>query len=146
MHVLKFQFPSFFKVMPVNQLILHISAIVNIACNLWLFRYLNKMTDQNTALQPSNKKKEKKRNLMPAQVGFLSIVCYFITMVMFTSLYAYKSAKLDVASRAFCIAVYADLFHCLFSPLVILLGSADAKRRIKEAWSIFIEYLVHLSS
>ena len=141
----KFQFP-FSKVVPVNQLILHISTIVNIACNLWLFSYLKKMTDKNTALKPSDKKKEKKRNLMPAQVGFLSMIIYFITMVMYTSLYAYKSETFDSATRAFCIAVYADFFHCLFSPLVILLGSADARRRIKDMWSRFIEYVIHLYS
>ena len=79
--------------------------------------------------------KEKKRNLMPAQVGFPSMFIYFITMVMYTSLYAYKSETFDSATRAFCIAVYADFFHCLFSPLVIILGSADAKRRIKDICS-----------
>ena len=131
----KFQFP-FNKLMPVNQMILHMSSMINICCNLWLCRYLSKMTLRNTALQAKDRKRDRKRNLLPAKIGLISLVFYVLTYCFFMFTYSHKSTNLDSATRAFFNAAYADFFHCLYFPLVTIYGSAEARERI---WKVFAD-------
>ena len=128
-----FQFP-FIKLMPVNQMILHMSSMINICCNLWLCRYLNKMTMGNTALQARDRKKDRKRNLLPAKIGMISLVFYLLSILIFTFTYSHKSTNFDSATRAFFNAAYVDFIHCLFSPMVAIYGSAEARERV---WKVF---------
>ena len=126
----------FSELMPVNQAILHTSTFINIFFNLWLFGYLNKMTNQNTALRASDKKREKKRNLMPASFGLILFIGYIITMVIFTSIFFF-SENLDNATQAFIIAVYVDFTQCLCSPVLMIVWSPDTMRRLKSIVSRF---------
>ena len=121
-----------FKVMPINQLILHISTGVNICCNLWLWSFLNKMTNRNTALEAKDRKKERKRNLVPAKIGLITLALYPSTTLYFMFTFSYNSADLDSATRSFLNAAYADFFHCLGYPLLVIYGSSEARKRITE--------------
>ena len=126
-----FQFPLT-KLMPVNQLILHISSCINIFCNLWLYRYLNRMTKENMALNARDKKKEKKRNLIPAKTGMIYIAAYIFTFTFFMFTFSYESASLDSATRAFLNAVYGDFVQCICNPAIIIYWSSDARKRFKK--------------
>ena len=127
--------------MPLNQVIIHLSNFINILCNIWLFSYLNSMTNKNTALGERDRMKEKKRNLMPVQVGMLHLLCYVITVVLMTFIFSYKSLSFDSATKAFLIAIYGDFFHCFLGPLVVLLNSSDAVRRLRQLYRAVIQTL-----
>ena len=111
----KFQFPLT-KLTPVNQMIGHMSIMINICCNLWLCRYLNKMTMGNTALQARDRKRDRKRNLLPAKIGFISLVFHVISTLTFTFTYSHKSTNFDSATRAFLMLPMLILFTVCFLP------------------------------
>ena len=121
--------------MPVSQLILHISTGVNICCNLWLWSFLNRMTNQNTALKVKDRKKDRKRNLIPAKLGMITLALYPSTVLYFMFTFSSKSTDLDSATRSFLNAAYADFFHCLGYPLLVIYGSAEARKRITKMCS-----------
>jgi hypothetical protein len=74
-----------YEIMPLNQLFLVLLAATNVACNLFLYRFLNKVTD-----------------------------------------------IMDNGTRAFLNSAFADMMHCVFSPLILISGSLDAQRFAKE--------------
>ena len=120
------------KLMPWNHIIIILSLFINISCNLFLYRYLGNQTTKNQALSEVNKKKERKRNLVPAHLGIIVLfigLCYLFVM-LFT--YTYQSPDFDSATRAFLNATFLDLVHCVLSPLIILYGSIPARRKLKE--------------
>ena len=44
-------------------------------------------------------------------------------------------------SKAFLIAIYGDFFHCFLGPLVVLLNSSDAARRLRQLYRAVIQTL-----
>ena len=79
-------------VMPVSQITLYIMNIVNIACNFYLYRFLEVQRKTNSgeglqnslsltssvcsAITVSDVRKERKRNLLPAWVGIYGILVF----------------------------------------------------------------------
>ena len=119
-----------YKVLPLNQLIIFLCSFTNISCNIFLSFYLTEKSKNNTAVTEVDKKKDRKKNLVPAKTGLLVFGIYILSTVVFSTTYGYKSEKLDSATRAFINAAYCDFLHCISSPLIILLGSTDAKKKI----------------
>ena len=63
------------------------------------------------------------------------LATYIITLTFFLLTFSYKSDSFDGATRAFLNAVFVDLVHCIISPVVIICGSMDARRKVKEVIS-----------
>ena len=120
-----------YKLKPWNQLIMIFFFVVNVLCNLFLYRFLGKMT-ANIARSEFDRKKDRKRNLVPAHIGMIVFATYVVTLSFFTFTYSYKSDSFDSATRAFLNAAFVDLFHFIISPVVIIAGSMDARRRVRE--------------
>ena len=78
----------FTEVMFFNQLIVYIFDFINIGSNLFLWRFLKKHEVSNTAAKTvSDKKKERKRNFVPANVGIFSIFLFFVNAAIFSIIY-----------------------------------------------------------
>ena len=118
--------------MPWNHLIIILSFIVNISCNLFLYRYLSDKTENNSALTEVDRKKDRKRNLVPARLGLVLIFFYFITVMLFMVTYTYKLDSFDSATRAFLNNAQTDLHICIFHPIIMLWGSKDARNKLKK--------------
>ena len=79
----------------------------NVSCNLFLYRYLERRTENNIARSEADKMKDRKRNLVPARIGMMNIFLYVVAMALFMFAYSFKSDSLDSGTRAFMIAAYA---------------------------------------
>ena len=79
-----------------------------------------------------DKKKDRKRNLMPENIGLYVFVYYGLSMVVFQITYNYESGNLDGGTQAFLNAAYADIHHCVSSPIIIFFGSVDAQKLLSE--------------
>ena len=119
-------------VMPLNHLIIIILFVINISCNIFLYRYLSDKTENNSALNEVNRKKDRKRNLVPARLGSTLIFFYMLTVLLFTVTYSYHSDSFDRATRAFLNNVSTDLHLCICHPAIMVWGSKDARKKVKE--------------
>ena len=75
----------FYKLMPFQQLMLYVYIYIIIHSNLYLYKFLKNQTDTRNNLATANKvdkKKDRKRNFVPAQTGINPHVC---TQDIFTS-------------------------------------------------------------
>jgi hypothetical protein len=133
-----------YKLKPMNQLIMILLFLVNVSCNLFLYRFLGKMTDNNSARSELDRKKDRKRNLIPAHIGMIVLATYLTTLSFFIFTYSYKSVVFDSATRAFLNAVLVDLVHCIISPVVIFCGSMDARRKVKTVFDIILRKMTTL--
>ena len=71
--------------MPLNQLIVYICDSIIISSNLFLYRFLKQQTTNNSALTASDRRKERKKNFVPAQVGIIATIILFV----FTTIQAF---------------------------------------------------------
>ena len=94
-----------------------------------------------SAVQEADKKKARKRNLVPARIGVLQIIIYITTYGIFAFIYAACYLNLDAAtkfvfiiqtsfifitilSRAFIMALYLDIIICVVRSFKIALDSS----------------------
>ena len=124
-----------YKLKPWNQLIMISAFMVNASCNLFLSRFLRGNTETNSARSEADKKKDRKRNLIPAHIGIGVLATYAFTLGFFIFTYSYKSDNFDSATRAFLNAAFTDLFHCIITPVVIIYWSMDTRRKIRSIFS-----------
>ena len=124
-----------YKLMPWNQLFMVFLIASNVSCNLFLYRYLERRTENNIARSEADKMKDRKRNLVPARIGMMNIFLYVVAMAFFMFAYSFKSDSLDSGTRAFMIAAFGDFMHCIFSPIFIISGSMDARRKVREIFT-----------
>jgi hypothetical protein len=136
-------FPMY-NIKPWNQLIMGLLTIVNISCNLFLYRFLGTISEKSTARSETDKKKNRKRNLVPANIGFSVLGIYIIATCFFLFTYMYKSEHLDNGTRAFMNAAFADTIHCIVSPVVIISGSEGSKMKVKDIIRRKMEMLTYL--
>ena len=125
---------SISKVMPLNQIIVFLSTLVNFSSNLFLYRFLSNKTNKNTWMNETNRKKDRKRNLIPANVGMTVLTFYGVSVGLFMLTYTYKSNDFDSATRAFLNAAFVDITYCITNPVIIILGSVDARRKFTDFW------------
>ena len=125
-----------YKLMPLNHLLMSILVIVNVSCNIFLYRFLKRQTATSTARTEMDRKKDRKRNLVPAKTGIINLAIYVISVTFFFITYSHKSATLDSATRAFILAAYSDFFHCIVAPVIIISGSSEARKKVFSLLSI----------
>ena len=104
---------------------------INVICNICLFKYLDRATKNNSALKAVDKKAERKRNLYPAWLGFITLCACISTYLCFNVIYSFPTDILDSGTKAFCTGFICDIFHCLITPGVLLCGSPAGKRKIQ---------------
>ena len=121
-----------YQVKPWDQILMYVLLMINIFSNFYLYRFLQKQTSQNIATTEIDKKKARKRNLVPASIGMIILAIFSFTLTFFMFTYMFKTELLDNGTRAFMNAMVSDLIHCLVSPFVIINSSIDAKKKIRE--------------
>jgi hypothetical protein len=105
---------------------------INIICNIYLFKYLDRNTERNIALKPMDKKAERKKNLYPAWLGVITFgTCTFIYLC-FSIIYSFPAHLLDSGTNALFTGFVCDLFQCIITPGVIMFGSQTGRRRIHK--------------
>ena len=135
MHPTEYEKTNIVEIVPIDQIIIHIYHGITIFCNIFLWRYLKKQTDQNTALQPKDRKLCRKRNLVPAKIGIIHL--FFYGFIMIYSFF-HLNSNMDNGTKFFFNACISDLLFCILSPLIfIILGSQEARHRIRN----FFNYL-----
>ena len=60
---------ALYKIMPIDLILLYVYHMAIIGSNVYLYLYLKKQTENNIALKDADKRKEKRRNFVPAQSG-----------------------------------------------------------------------------
>ena len=79
---------SFIKVMPINQTLVHAAAWCIVGCNIFLYRHLDNVLKNNTALSPTDQIKMRRRNLVPAKVGIYSLFFLLTSLPAHAILYS----------------------------------------------------------
>ena len=119
-----------YTIFPLMWSVIISSAITNISCNLLLFKYLQNITKNTIARSEVDKKKDRKRNFVPAYIGMIiitwSVSYFFLVMVNYRIIY------LDCGTRAFINAVYGDFSHCIIAPLIMIKGSNEISRKVSK--------------
>ena len=123
------------KVMPLNHFIIFLCNAVNVSCNLFLYRFLANETKNNSAINEVDRKKDRKRNFVPASIGMIVFIFHGFGVMLFMITYTYNSKIFDSATRAFLNAAFADCIHCIISPVILIYGSRDARRKYNEILS-----------
>ena len=97
--------------------------------NFFLYKYLATMTENNKAIKETDKKKDRKRNFIPARASIMCAVVMVISYIMFALLYSIQD--LDAATRAFLLCTYADCVPCIIGPGILILGAPAIRRKFK---------------
>ena len=118
--------------MPLNQLLMHVANCSNIYFNLSLFQYLDKHTIQNigksyihtyihiinniVALRPIDRKKNRKRNLISANVGLLMLGFMLVNVTIQCNLHIWELNlgsvdNLDITFRIYIFSRTPTIHH-----------------------------------
>ena len=108
----------------------HPQILLSIVCNLRLWLFLNKQTNSNSALQPLDKKRDRRRNLLPAKVGIFHLFSYVTSFCFLASIYGNCSLELDSGTKAFMVALFSDAYFCFIAPLIDIMGNTKARRKL----------------
>ena len=119
------------EVMFFNQIIVYVFDFINIGSNLFLWRYLRKHEVSNTALNVIDKKRQRKRNFVPANVGIFSIFLFFVNAAIFSMIYNQDlfNETYDISARTLCWAFCCDITFCIVIPSVLLYGAPTIRRK-----------------
>jgi len=117
------------SVMPGMQILLFLMNLVNIACNFYLYRFLEEKRKNNTALNETDMRKERTRNLLPAKVGVYGIIIFVAHFVLWQLAFALKN--LDSSERAVMVAVSTDFYYCLYCPALTLYACPAVRRNFR---------------
>ena len=66
--------------------------------NFFLYKYLQTMTENNKAIKETDKKKNRKRNFIPAQASIMCAVVMVISYVVFAVLYSVPVSPIEIYS------------------------------------------------
>ena len=83
-----------FKVMPINQFLIHVASWCIVGFNLVLYKHLDNESRNNSALTALDQIKIRRRNLVPAKVGIYSLIFMFISLP--THLILYSITAIDI--------------------------------------------------
>ena len=147
------------EVMPLNQLLMHVTNCSNIYFNLSLFQYLDKHTIQNigmygvcgfelqytffAALRPVDRKKNRKRNLISANVGILMLGFMLVNGTIQLNLhilplnlgrqfrfkYCYIDCLFHPGLRQLITSIIYDLAYCIITPSVVFYNAPVVRRQ-----------------
>merc|ERR1712241_775040 len=124
--------------MPLNQLLMHATNCSNIYFNLSLFQYLDKHTIQNIALRPVDRKKNRKRNLISANVGILMLGFMLINVTIQFNLHI---MELNLGLRQLITSIIYDLALCIITPSVVFYNAPVVRRAILGEIKGFIDFI-----
>ena len=65
--------------------------------NFFLYKYLKTMTENNKAIKETDKKRDRKRNFIPARASIMCAVVMVISYVVFTVLYSVPVSQTQVS-------------------------------------------------
>ena len=118
------------EIEPSDQFIIHIYHAITIFCNIFVWYFLKEEMKSNIALQPKDRKLNRKRNLVPAKIGFIHLSCYGLIMIFG---FFFLRSDADNATKLFSVAFITDFMFCILSPLInISLGSHEARLRVRK--------------
>ena len=101
----------------------------------------------------SDKKRERKRNFLPAKVGIFGsfLFCVYFTILFLSySLEASPTCnywvcwylklllKADSGTKAFLLAFALDPFYCIMSPMLVFYGAPSIRRKIRRWNRVYI--------
>ena len=124
-----------YKLMPFDQSLFYFYCLTIIFSNIYLFKYLKNKTETSTATNEADKKKERKRNFVPAKTGFISLVALVLGTLIYNFIYnysAFTNRKMDSGTRGFIINAWNDFFDWILSPCALLYGTASTRRKLKK--------------
>ena len=75
-------------------------------------------------------KKERRRNLIPAKIGFYSIMIF--VFFGFLNGLAHSVPFLDNGTRALYSAIFNDAYYCVLAPALILYGVPSLRRNLSN--------------
>ena len=126
---------NLFSVMPLDQAMSYVYSFITIWSNLYLARFLKEQEENNSALSTADRKKDRKKNLIPAKTGTYSVILMVFTVILYTFLYGLSTkfgVKLDTGTKALLIAVYNDFVTEIVNPCIIMWGAPTIKRKIMK--------------
>ena len=98
--------------------------------NFFLYKYLATMTENNKAIKETDKKKDRKRNFIPARASIMCAVVMVISYILYALLYSIQET-FDAATKAFLLSSYADFLPCVIGPGILILGAPAIRRKFK---------------
>ena len=75
-------------------------------------------------------KKERRRNLIPAKIGFYSIMIF--VFFGFLNGLAHSIPFLDNGTRALYSAIFNDAYYCVLAPALVLYGVPSLRRNLSN--------------
>lgn len=76
------------QVMPFNQALVHAAAWIIVGSNIFLFKHLDNVSRNNISLSETDQVKNRRKNLVPAKVGILSLFFIIISLPAHAVLYS----------------------------------------------------------
>ena len=73
---------------------------------------------------------------MSARTGFITAVEMILSTITFHFVYNFEfwtSETLDSGTKAYFLAVYADIFECVINPCFLLVGSPGVRKTIHKS-------------
>ena len=122
-----------YEVLPFDQALFYVYSLNLIFSNIYLFKYLRNKTETSTATKEADKKKERKRNFVPAQTGFISLVVLILGALIYSFIYNYSAfthRKMDSGTRSFILNAWNDFYDWILSPCALLYGTASMRRKL----------------
>ena len=126
-------YTNYTKLMPLNQIFGHMYVLSGIVCNIFLYHYLQKMTEKNMALKIHDRKACRKRNLVPAKTGMIHLLFYILFFVIFAL--PLGTNQVHIGTRAFFNCLVTDIAYCIMCPVIILSGNQVAQRKIRNLFN-----------
>ena len=133
-----------------DNVLLFIYFFILMGGNFYLFLFLKSQTENNKALTPVDKKKERKRNFVSAKsgiiCGFVLVISsflysifygvkvftwteYFLLLIWFFALFE-NQLNLNCGTKALIISLYNDFIICIISPIAAVIGNPIIQNKI----------------
>ena len=94
------------KIAPLGITLLFSYNLICICSNIYLYKFLSQQTESNTATKEVDKKKDRRRNLIPATTGFLFAISFWEAIKMLRFAFLYDSKRTSY-SRALLLKLLA---------------------------------------
>ena len=121
--------------------------------NFFLYKYLDKQTENNKAVKEADKKKDRQRNIIPARASFHCAVLLVTSFMVYAVCYGIpvrhtshvtrdtantqvtvmlQTDNFDSSTRAYVLSVYSDLYPCILGPSSVVFGAPSIRRKLKS--------------
>ena len=129
--------------MPFDQILFYCYAIILAFSNIYLYRFLQKQSQNNKAKKENDLIRDRKRNFVTARTGMFAVFVMVLSTFVFHVVYNFEywtgilglEYTLDSSTKALIISVYGLTFDCIINPLV-LLSNAPTVQKAVHKWKI----------